>query len=93
MSSRNEELSRLIDSALAVVVSQESNSEQESKNLAALRDALEGLLRRVSRDQLEPSHGVVTLGLSRMVADWVDSLESPLLKAVGLIENYYQKHF
>jgi hypothetical protein len=43
--------------------------------------------------QLEPSQGISTLGVAREVADWVDSLDSPLLKAVGAIEQYYQHHY
>jgi hypothetical protein len=31
--------------------------------------------------------------LARGVADWVNSLDSPLLKAVGAIEQYYQRHY
>ncbi|GCA76352.1 hypothetical protein MiTe_03197 [Microcystis aeruginosa NIES-2520] len=42
--------------------------------------------------QLPPSQGIVTLGLAREVADWIDSLDSPLLKAVGKVEREYQKY-
>lgn len=56
-------------------------------------DVLQRLKYQVLEDQLEPSKGVLTLGLSREVADWIGSLDSPLLKAVGLIEQYYQQYF
>jgi hypothetical protein len=42
--------------------------------------------------QLPPSQGIVTLGLAREVADWIDPLDSPLLKAVGKVEREYQKY-
>ena len=43
--------------------------------------------------QLEPSGGVLTLGLTRQVADTADSLTSPVLQAVGEIERFYQERY
>jgi hypothetical protein len=45
----------------------------------------------VQAGTLEPSVGGASLGLSRGVADWVGQLDSPLLKAVALIETRYQQ--
>jgi hypothetical protein len=35
---------------------------------------------------------VVTLGLTRGVADLGEPLDSPLIQALGAIEKYYQEH-
>lgn len=91
MSSKKSEFIGLIDSA--ITLSQELSLEEEPKRLATLVSVLQRLKHQVLEDQLEPSKGVLTLGLSREVADWIDSLDSPLLKAVGLIERYYQQYF
>lgn len=66
--------------------------DNQAAQLNNLISALQAIKKQVIADQLEPSQGILTLGLSRGVADWVDSLDSPLLKAVGAIEKYYQKH-
>ena len=54
-----------------------------------------GLLQQTRKKALEgdlpPSEGTLTLGLAREVADWIESLDSPLLKAVGAVEGYYQQ--
>ena len=91
MSSKKSEFIGLIDSA--ITLSQELSLEEEPKRLATLVSVLQRLKHQVLDDKLEPSKGVLTLGLSREVADWIDSLDSPLLKAVGLIEQYYQQYF
>ncbi len=91
MSSKKSEFIALIDSA--ITLSQELSSEEEPERLATVVSVLQRLKHQVLEDQLEPSQGVLTLGLSREVADWIESLDSPLLKAVGLIEQYYQQHF
>ena len=83
MESKNQELIKLIEAAIAV--SQQIKLKEDSDHLNNLTNILE--------NQLPPSEGVLTLGLSRGVADWVNSLDSPLLKAVGNIEKYYQQNF
>jgi hypothetical protein len=91
MPNKKSEFIGLIDSA--ITLSQELSLEEEPKRLATVVDVLQRLKHQVLDDKLEPSKGVLTLGLSREVADWIDSLDSPLLKAVGLIEQYYQQYF
>ena len=45
---------------------------------------------RAKSGQLEPSRGVVTLGVLREVVDWAsEPLESPLIKAARDLERYY----
>jgi hypothetical protein len=36
---------------------------------------------------------VLTLGLTRQVADTADSLSAPVLQAVGEIERFYQERY
>jgi hypothetical protein len=91
MPNKKSEFIGLIDSA--ITLSQGLSLEEEPKRLATLVDVLQRLKHQVLEDQLGPSKGVLTLGLSREVADWIGSLDSPLLKAVGLIEQYYQQYF
>jgi hypothetical protein len=91
MPNKKSEFIGLIDSD--ITLSQELSLEEEPKRLATVVDVLQRLKHQVLDDKLEPSKGVLTLGLSREVADWIGSLDSPLLKAVGLIEQYYQQYF
>ena len=91
MPNKKSEFIALIDSA--ITLSQERSLEEEPKRLATVIGVLQRLRHQVLADQLEPSKGVLTLGLSREVADWIGSLDSPLLKAVGMIEQYYQQYF
>ena len=81
----------LIDRALEIA--EQMRGENQTEQLNNLIGALQAIKSQVIADQLEPSQGILTLGLSRGVADWIDSLDSPLLKAVGAIEQYYQRHF
>lgn len=90
------EFVQLIEQALTI--SQQIKLAQEYKplndeRLNTLMTVLKSLKNQVISRQLEPSRGVLTLGLSREVADWMEPLESPLLKAIGAIEQYYQKYF
>lgn len=85
------EFIRLIDQALEI--SKQEKSPKQAKQFDNLVRALNSIKSQVIAEQLEPSQGILTLGLSRGVADWIDSLDSPVLKAVGQIELYYQQHF
>ena len=85
------EFIRLIDHAL--VISQREKSQKQAKQFDNLARALNSIKSQVIAEQLEPSQGISTLGLSRGVADWIDSFDSPVLGAVGAIEQYYQQHF
>jgi hypothetical protein len=88
MESKNKELIKLIENALTV--SNQIKLEKNAEYLNNVINILQNLKTQALENQLPPSEGVLTLGLSRGVADWVDSLDSPLLKAVGNIEKYYQ---
>ena len=85
------EFIRLIDQALAI--SKQEKSPKQAKQFNNLVRVLNSIKSQVIAEQLEPSQGILTLGLSRGVADWIDSLDSPVLEAVGAIELYYQQHF
>lgn len=90
MESKKLEFIQLIDRALKIV--EQTRSQNQVEQLNNLTRVLQTIKSQAIADQLEPSQGILTLGLSRGVADWVDSLDSPLLKAVSAIEQYYQKH-
>ena len=91
MDTRQAEFIRLIDHALAIA--EQMKRESQVEQLDHLISALQAIKAQVIAGQLETSQGISTLGLARGVADWVNSLDSPLLKAVGAIEQYYQKHY
>lgn len=74
----------------SIEVAERVTTEQPDR-LENLLQVLRTLRERVLAGQLEPSGGIVTLGLARDVADWIDSLDSPLLEAVGAIERHYQR--
>lgn len=78
----------LIDNALKIA--EQMAVEQPTAPFQSLINILEKLKDRATAGELEPSNGVLTLGLVRGVADWIDSLDSPLIKALGEIESYYQ---
>jgi hypothetical protein len=82
---------RLIDHALEIA--EQIRRGNQGEQLNNLIGVLQAIKNQVVAGQLEPSQGISTLGLSREVADWIDSLDSPLLKAVGAIEQYYQIHY
>lgn len=89
MASSLHDLLPLIDSALAV-----ADRHQQSAidgQVTQLIGVLQGLRSQVQAGTLQPSIGGASLGLSRGVADWVDQLDSPLLKAVAAIEARYQQ--
>ncbi|MFM7219838.1 MAG: hypothetical protein ACKO21_06455 [Nodosilinea sp.] len=91
MDTRQAEFIRLIDHALAIA--EQMKRESQVEQLDHLISALQAIKAQVIAGQLETSQGISTLGLARGVADWVNSLDSPLLKAVGAIEQYYQRHY
>ena len=91
MNNKTAEFHQLIDHAIAEAKQVRLNS--KSERLDTVIHVLETLKTQVSEGTLAPSQGVQTLGLSREVADWINDLDSPLLKNVGAIEQYYQKYF
>ena len=87
------ELIKLIDNALEIANEMHL---QETKNLEMLDNLLNKLTKvknKVINDQLSASQQGATLGLSRQVSDWIESLDSPLLTAVSKIDKYYQQNF
>ncbi|GAB1544628.1 hypothetical protein NUACC21_73040 [Scytonema sp. NUACC21] len=92
METKTTQLLKLIEQALNIaeqIRSELSNPERLNNVIGALQSIRSQTL----AGQLEPSGGSATLGLAREVADWVEPLDSPLLKAVGAIEEYYQRNF
>ncbi|MFM7393790.1 MAG: hypothetical protein ACKO3F_08670 [Cyanobium sp.] len=86
MDARTTEFLGLIDRAAAAA----SADAQQGPKLQA---ALQSLRGQIESGSLEPSRGVVTLGLARHVADTAGSLGSPLLQAVGDLERFYQERY
>jgi hypothetical protein len=86
MDARTADFLGLIDQAMAAAG---ADSRQGPGVLAALR-SLRG---QIESGSLEPSRGVVTLGLARHVADTASSLASPLLQAVGELERFYLERY
>ena len=91
MDNKKLEFIPLIDRALEIA--EQMKGENQLKQLNNLIAQLQAIKSQAIAGQLEPSQGILTLGLARGVADWIDSLDSPLLRAVGAIEQYYQKHY
>ena len=55
-------------------------------------DALSHLKKEALADEVEPSEGVVTIGILREVADWGEPSDSDLFQAASDIERYYLEH-
>ncbi|BAY26252.1 hypothetical protein NIES2100_60660 [Calothrix sp. NIES-2100] len=91
MEAKKQEFLQLIDRALEVGKGMLDAGDSPSERLNTLIEQLQQIKANTISDRLEPSGGNVTLGLAREVADWIDNLDSPLLKAVGAIEMYYQQ--
>ncbi|MEH1868217.1 MAG: hypothetical protein V7K69_24930 [Nostoc sp.] len=95
MQNNTEEFIKLLDKALQIAEQTRKDKQPEfkhSERLNNLISALESIKNKTLIGKLEASGGISTLGLSREVADWIEPLDSPLLKAVGKIEEYYQKY-
>ncbi len=87
----------LVDKALELAETRLRLNQTEGKPRGEPRGALETitgalqiLREKALRGELESSEGRVTLGLSREILDW-DDWDSPLAKAIGRIEQYYQE--
>ncbi|BCL35264.1 hypothetical protein [Nostoc sp. MS1] len=92
METKTENFLKLIDQALTIAEpmrTQLANPERLNNVISVLQS----IKTKALVGQLEPSDGTSTLGLAREVADWVEPLDSPLLTAVGAIEQYYQANF
>jgi hypothetical protein len=93
MKTKTEEFIKLIDQASEIA--EEILKDKKPESSAHLNNAiavLQSIKSKALNGNLEPSGGVSTLGLAHGVADWIEPLDSPLLKAVGAIEEYYQKN-
>ena len=90
MDAKIAEFTQLIDQAIQQA--EQTSQNNQSERLNNLIQGLESLKQKAISGELEPSQGVATLGLAREVADWIETLDSPLLKAVGQVEEYYQSH-
>ena len=84
------ELIQSIDQA--ITVAEQMPKTERSTRIEGLISVLKSIKNQALAGQLPPSQGIVTLGLAREVADWIDPLDSPLLKAVGKVEREYQKY-
>jgi len=91
MEAKKQEFLKLIDRAIKLGEGMLDGGYSPSERLNTLIHELHEIKARTISDQLEPSGGNITLGLAREVADWIDTLDSQLLKAVGEIEIYYQQ--
>ncbi|WP_066378794.1 MULTISPECIES: hypothetical protein [unclassified Anabaena] len=92
MATPTENFIKLIDKSVEIAEQMRHHS-GHSQRLNNLISVLESVKHKTINGQLEPSAGHSTLGLAREVADWIDSLDAPLLKAVGAVEAYYQQYF
>lgn len=90
MDAKTTEFTQLIDQAIQQA--EKTDQKDKSERIEQLIDALKTIKQKAISGQLEASQGVATLGLAREVADWIETLDSPLLKAVGQVEEYYQSH-
>jgi hypothetical protein len=91
MDSRNTEFLALIDRAIAVAG--DHSGGLDGHRAQQLLAVLQTLKQHIQSGQLEPSGGLLSLGLSRELADAVDSLAAPVLHAVGEIERFYRDDF
>ncbi len=95
METKTEEFIKLLDQAIDIAEQMRRDKQPEfrySERLNNLISTLQSIKSNTLIDKLEPSGGISTLGLAREVGDWIEPLDSPLLKTVGAIEEYYQKH-
>lgn len=93
METQKAEFIKLIDHAIHIAQEMQDKKSDNSSRLTNVIKVLKQTKNDVINNSLSASQGTMTLGLSREVADWVESLDSPLLTAVGQIEKYYQQEF
>ncbi|MHC5595679.1 MAG: hypothetical protein ACYTXC_06885 [Nostoc sp.] len=93
METKTEEFIKLLDQASEIAEQMLKDKKTEfSAHLNNAIATLQSIKSNTRNGKLEPSGGISTLGLAHEVADWIEPLDSPLLKAVGAIEEYYQKN-
>ncbi len=87
------ELIKLIDNAFEIANEMQLQEITNQEMLDNLLNKLTTIKNQVINDNLSASQKGATLGLSRQVSDWVESLDSPLLTAVSKIDKYYQQKY
>jgi hypothetical protein len=93
MEPKTEEFIKMIDQASGIAEQMLKDKKPEiSTHLNNAIAALQSIKSRTLNGKLEPSGTISTLGLAHGLADWIEPLDSPLLKAVGAIEEHYQKY-
>jgi hypothetical protein len=83
------ELIQCIDEAL--VIARAMSSGPQASEVDQLLAALLAVRQQALSGTLEASRGGSSLGLTRGVADWIDSLDAPILKAVAEVERIYRR--
>jgi len=95
MNEKIQQFIRLIDTAIHIAEGRKSLRDMGVSDpapagaLENIIDALTRLKNEASAGTLESSHGVVTIGVLREVADWGEDSESELFQAAKAIERYY----
>lgn len=92
MISKIAEFINLIDQALEFA-QQERTKPEQTEQIDNVITKLQSIKTKFQNGQIEPSAGQITLGLTREVSDWIESLDSPLLTVLGQLEQYYQNNF
>ena len=87
------ELIQLLDHAVEIANKMQLQETTNREMLEQLLSKLKTIKNQVINDNLSASQKGATLGLSRQVADWVESLDSSLLTAVSKIDKYYQQKY
>ncbi len=87
------ELIQLIDNAIEIAKRMQLQETTNQERLDHLLNKLTTIKNKVVSDKLSTSQKGATLGLSRQVSDWVESLDSPLLTVVSKIDKYYQQNY
>ncbi|MDJ0508519.1 MAG: hypothetical protein QNJ64_04570 [Crocosphaera sp.] len=93
MNNNQRELIQILDNALEIAKKMQLQETNNQEMLDSLLNKLTKIKNQVINDSLSASQKGVTLGLSRQVSDWVESLDAPLLKAVRKIDEYYQQKY
>ena len=83
------ELIQGIDEALAIARAMSSGP--RASEVDQLLAALLAVRQQALSGTLEASRGGSSLGLTRGVADWIDSRDAPILKAVAEVERIYRR--
>jgi hypothetical protein len=90
------ELIQRIDEALVIARGMSSgpramSSGSQASDVDRLLAALLAVRQQALSGTLEASRGGSSLGLTRGVADWIDSRDAPILKAVAEVERIYRR--